>query len=289
MQGQQEEIRVGDLPIHGTHRPIVQDVYDFSALDVPSSWDSTFNIGQQAVDHFALHMPSHPSEASAPSHAAHPPIPNVPITHVIPPTPVKASLTSDSRRNLDAESGAALVGRRSEEANAAIEKQFNFIDGAINELVASTGIPVHQVLNLFMKSRGRIHNATNHWNIYGQYFKLYCLQELERAGKDRNVISKLIVFLPTTLIDSFVHLVTSTIQRDCYKCFQDTYPDTWQEILTTFDEAQTSSGPPLTVMQWSHEFTRLSRKVTTLVRLVLCNLLVLMKSPVGFCHCETWL
>ncbi|KAG1887638.1 hypothetical protein F4604DRAFT_1504289, partial [Suillus subluteus] len=137
-------------------------------------------------------------------------------------------------------------GRRSEDANAAMEKQFDIINCAINELVVSTGMPMQQVLNLFLKSRGRVNNGTNHWNIYGQYFKAHRLCELQRAGKDVNVI------------------ITSTIQGECYRSFQDTYPDDWQDILDTFDETRIASGPPLTVAQRSQEFTRLTKKVMSL-------------------------
>ncbi|KAG2028731.1 hypothetical protein BDR03DRAFT_882800 [Suillus americanus] len=150
-------------------------------------------------------------------------------------------------------SGAAVVGRRSEDANAAMEKQFDLIDCAINELVVSTGMPTQQVLNLFLKSRGRVNNGTNHWNIYGQYFKAHRLRELQRAGKDANII------------------ITSTIQGECYRSFQDAYPEDWQDILDTFDETRIASGPPLTVAQRSQEFTRLTKKVTSMVSLTLCT------------------
>ncbi|KAG2101765.1 hypothetical protein BD769DRAFT_1305315, partial [Suillus cothurnatus] len=136
-------------------------------------------------------------------------------------------------------------GRRSEDANAAMEKQFDLIDCAINELVVSTGMPTQQVLNLFLKSRGRVNNGTNHWNIYGQYFKAHRLRELHGY-------------------DSCWDAVTSTIQGECYRSFQDAYPEDWQDILDTFDETQIASGPPLTVAQRSQEFTRLTKKVTSM-------------------------
>jgi hypothetical protein len=189
-----------------------QEVYDFSSLDVPaSSWDPiamSFDIAQPADSQvFALHT-SHPSETNArPNCVSSPPCLDVPVTRVIPPTPAKVTLAGDLTMNGEGGlSGASVVvGRRSEETNAIMEKQFEFIDGAINELVTLTGIPTPQVLNLFLKSRGRIQNTTNHWNIYGQYFKMYRLQELERAGKNGNVISKAFFLSPLLMVTHTCH------------------------------------------------------------------------------------
>jgi hypothetical protein len=119
-----------------------------------------------------------PHESHLPEHNTSPHVPllpglNVPATHVIPPTPANASNTQGGP------SGASVAGRRSEDANAAMEKQFDLIDHTIDELVVSTGMPMQQILNLFLKSRSHINNGTNHWNIYRQYFKAHCLRKLQ--------------------------------------------------------------------------------------------------------------
>lgn len=206
MSGQTQQ----DLPIRSGE----QDAYDFSSLDVPApSWDSIAGGSFDVMQPNNLFIPheSHLPEHNTPPHVPLPTGLNIPATRVIPPTPVNpvmmGNLTMDTgvippppanpvmmgNLAMDTQggpSGAAVVGRRSEDANAAMEKQFDLIDCAINELVVSTGMPTQQVLNLFLKSRGRVNNGTNHWNIYGQYFKAHRLRELQRAGKDANIISK---------------------------------------------------------------------------------------------------
>ncbi|KAG1904934.1 uncharacterized protein F5891DRAFT_1183575 [Suillus fuscotomentosus] len=258
MQGQTQQ----DLPIRSGE----QDTYDFSSLDFPApSWDpmagGLFNVMQPA-NLFIPHE-SHPPEHNTPPHVPLLPVLNIPATCVIPPTPTNpvmmGNLTMDTQGG---PSGAAVVGQRSEDANTAIEKQFDLIDCAINELVVSTGMPTQQVLNLFLKSRGRINNGTNYWNIYGQYFKAYRLCELHGS-------------------DSCWDAVTLTIQGEY--------------ILNTFDETRIASGPPLTVAQWSQEFTRLTKKVTSLLdlatakhgfeaALLMCGKVVNQDASIGYIH-----
>ncbi|KAG2091659.1 uncharacterized protein F5147DRAFT_586157, partial [Suillus discolor] len=80
-----------------------------------------------------------------------------------------------------------------------------------------------------------------------------------------------------------------------YRSFQDAYPDDWQEILDTFDETRIASGPPLTVAQRSQEFTRLTKKVTSLVNmatakhgfeaaLLMCGKVVNQDASIGYIH-----
>ncbi|KAG1745420.1 uncharacterized protein EDB91DRAFT_1246290 [Suillus paluster] len=198
---------------------------------------------------------------------------NIPSTYVIPPTPAKPV----DGEGWSSSSGAAAVGRRSDEMNTAMDEHFELIDGIINQLALKTGFSMQQVLNLFLKSHSHIHNVINHWNVYGQYFKLYRLQELERAGKDGNMI------------------ITSAIQQECYGCFQTAYPDTWQEILETFDEAWTFTWSPVTVRQRSQEFGRLTRKVTSLLdsatvmhgfeaALIMCGKVVNQDASISYIH-----
>lgn len=195
MSGQTQQ----DLPIRSGE----QDAYNFSSLDVPApSWDSIAGGSFDVMQPNNLFIPheSHLPEHNMPLHVPLPTGLNIPATHDIPPIPVNpvmmGNLTMDTgvippppanpvmmgNLAMDTQggpSGAAVVGRRSEDANAAMEKQFDLIDCAINELVVSTGMPTQQVLNLFLKSHGCVNNGTNHWNIYGQYFKAHRLRELQ--------------------------------------------------------------------------------------------------------------
>ncbi|KAG1841837.1 hypothetical protein F4604DRAFT_1597836, partial [Suillus subluteus] len=83
--------------------------------------------------------------------------------------------------------------------------------------------------------------------------------------------------------------------QECYECFQNAYHDTWQEILETFDEAQTSSRPAVTVGQHSQEFGRLTKKVTSLLdsattkhgfeaALIMCGKVVNQDASLGYIH-----
>ncbi|KAG2074971.1 hypothetical protein BDR04DRAFT_1150791 [Suillus decipiens] len=223
----------------------------------------SFNV-MQPTNLFIPHK-SHLPEHNTPPHVPLLPGLNVPATHVIPPTPTNANNTQGGP------SGASVVGQRSEDANTAMEKQFNLINCTIDELVVLTGMSMQQILNLFLKSCGCINNITNHWNIYRQYFKAHCLHELWRAGKDVNVIS------------------------ECYRSFQDAYPDDWQDILDTFNKTQIASGLPLTVTQQSQEFTRLTKKVTSLLdlattkhgfeaALLMCRKAMNQDASIGYIH-----
>ncbi|KAG0695572.1 hypothetical protein DFH29DRAFT_1005338 [Suillus ampliporus] len=98
------------------------------------------------------------------------------LSHYSPDTSVherfpEESLTSHSKE-------PPVVGRRSAETNAALDAGFVVIDQALLELARSTTMPMHQVINLFMKSRGRTVSSINYWNLYSNYFKDKSKQEL---------------------------------------------------------------------------------------------------------------
>ncbi|KAG2104044.1 uncharacterized protein F5147DRAFT_529189, partial [Suillus discolor] len=114
-------------------------------------------------------------------------------------------------------------GRRTDEVNGLLDEQFKVIDDIFNNLVAKTGLPLQQISHAYHKARGRIHSAFNHWNVYGHYLKVNRTQELRRLGKD---------------VGTDNAQITSTIRGECYKVFQLAYPDTWQDILEVFEEAE---------------------------------------------------
>jgi hypothetical protein len=87
------------------------------------------------------------------------------------------SLTSHSKE-------PPVVGRRSAETNATLDAGFAAVDQALLELSRTTGMPMHQVINLFMKSRGRTASTINYWNLYSNYFKDKAKQELTRLGQN---------------------------------------------------------------------------------------------------------
>jgi len=45
-------------------------------------------------------------------------------------------------------------------------------------------MPVQQVINAFLKSRGRAVHNVNYWNVYANYFKDHMQQELARLKEE---------------------------------------------------------------------------------------------------------
>jgi hypothetical protein len=172
---------------------------------------------------FELQRPSHVAQASLaplPSTSINPPAPDAriptpglrqaslappPSTNIIPPTPNTRIPTPGPSQRLDLShySPATIsserfpeesltshskeppvVGRRSAETNATLDAGFAAVDQALLELSRTTGMPMHQVINLFMKSRGRTASTINYWNLYSNYFKDKAKQELTRLGQN---------------------------------------------------------------------------------------------------------
>jgi hypothetical protein len=76
-----------------------------------------------------------------------------------------------------------VSGRKSDDANAILDAGFIDIEQSFIRLARSTAMPIQQVINCFLKSRGRMTVQTNFWNIYARsYFKDNVEQELARVG-----------------------------------------------------------------------------------------------------------
>lgn len=172
---------------------------------------------------FELQRPSHMAQASLaplPSTSINPPAPDAriptlglhqaslappPSTNIIPPMPDTRIPTPGPSQRLDLShySPATIssewfpeesltshseelpvVSHRSAETNATLDAGFAAVDQALLELSRTTGMPMHQVINLFMKSRGRTASSINYWNLYSNYFKDNTKQELGRLGQN---------------------------------------------------------------------------------------------------------
>jgi hypothetical protein len=128
-------------------------------------------------------------------------------TNIIPPTPLKDAGSNSSIAQADpphsvsgafesisgghdyegtpaSTSGEPFVtGRKSAEIQKILDDGFINIEQSLLQLSESTSIPLQQVVNLFLKSRGRIMINTNFWNIYSRsYFKDNVEEELARIG-----------------------------------------------------------------------------------------------------------
>ncbi|KAG1872240.1 hypothetical protein F4604DRAFT_1495736, partial [Suillus subluteus] len=132
-------------------------------------------------------------------------------------------------------------GRRSAETNTALDAGFAAVDQTLLELSRSTMMPVHQVLNLFMKSRGHNASSINYWNLYSNYFKDNSKQELTRLCQN----------IPAGECTPSV-----TVRKECYAKFKEQFPDMYQDILDTHDELTSLGGLPHTVSQRAQAFQR---------------------------------
>lgn len=175
---------------------------------------------------FELQRPSHVAQASlAPllSTSINPPILDAhistlglhqasiappPSTSIIPPTPDMRIPTPGPSQRLDLSHYSPttisseqfpeesltshseeppVVGHRSAETNATLDAGFVAVDQALLKLSRTTGMPMHQVINLFMKSRGCTASSINYWNLYSNYFKDNTKQKLGRLGQNLTV------------------------------------------------------------------------------------------------------
>ncbi|KIK42190.1 hypothetical protein CY34DRAFT_46605, partial [Suillus luteus UH-Slu-Lm8-n1] len=162
-----------------------------------------------------------------------------------------------------------IVGRRSAETNAALDTGFAAVDQTLLELSRSTAMPVHQVINLFMKSRGCTASSINYWNLYSNYFKDKAKQELTRLGV--------------------------TTRKECYAKFKEQFPDTYQDILDTHDELTSLDGLPQTIGQRVQAFQGFHRRVTNILDVastkfgfesatVMCGKIVNQDASLGHVH-----
>ncbi|KAG1767429.1 hypothetical protein EDD22DRAFT_763625, partial [Suillus occidentalis] len=130
-------------------------------------------------------------------------------------------------------------GHRSAETNATLDAGFAAVDQALLELSRTTGMPMHQVINLFMKSRGRTASSINYWNLYSNYFKDNTKQELGRLGQNLTVGER-----------------TPSRRKECYAKFKEQFPDTYQDILDTHEELASLGALPQTIGQRGQAFQR---------------------------------
>ncbi|KAG1878080.1 hypothetical protein DFJ58DRAFT_644314, partial [Suillus subalutaceus] len=138
-------------------------------------------------------------------------------------------------------------GRKSANNNAILEAAFIEIKQSFLELSRSTSIPVQQVINWFLKSRGRTTVSTNFWNIYARsYFKDHTEQELARVGYK---------------VPADGGSPGMSIRTKCYDLFKEAFPDTYKDILSVHDEVKMLSASPQTVSQRAQEFQKYYRRM----------------------------
>ncbi|KAG1873296.1 hypothetical protein C8R48DRAFT_669895 [Suillus tomentosus] len=173
-----------------------------------------------------------------------------------------------------------VIGRRSDDMNAELESGFGDIERCFLKLSTSTTLPKNQLINLFLKSRGRTVNGTNYWNLYANYFKDYVQQELTRISKE---------------VPEGGGTPSATVRRQCYEKFKMAFPDTYQDILSRHEEASLLGSSPQTIAQRAQAFQKHYRSVSSLLEsgsarfgfeaaIVLCGKVVNEDGSLGHCY-----
>ncbi|KAG1835772.1 hypothetical protein DFJ58DRAFT_847386 [Suillus subalutaceus] len=201
----------------------------------------------------------HPAPYVPPQDHAHP----IPATNIIPPTPLKdgggktpgASASTDNallastrdpspKLDLGHYSPATTYRVRfPEESEPRMHQEDQAVTGrrsADMNAALDTGF-----------SRGRSVNGTNYWNLYANYFKDHLQEELGRCEKEKSEGSG----TPSATLR----------RRKCYEKFKDTFPDTYQDILSKHEEVALLSSSPQTIAQRGQAFQKHYRSVTSIL------------------------
>ncbi|KAG2104681.1 uncharacterized protein F5147DRAFT_545195, partial [Suillus discolor] len=90
-------------------------------------------------------------------------------------------------------------------------------------------------------------------------------------------------------------LIGAGVRRRCYELFKKTYPDSYQDILNTYEELNMLSDAPQTIAQHTQTFQKLYRRVGSILdgaaarqgfeaALVMCGNIVNEDSSLGHVH-----
>ncbi|KAG1897302.1 uncharacterized protein F5891DRAFT_1192000 [Suillus fuscotomentosus] len=188
--------------------------------------------------------------------------PPLPATNIIPPTPFQTN-TSTSTNSIGVvttfhqrfpeehepvthQEGNTVTGRRSAELNTALDVGFAAVERCFLDLSTSTTLPVSQLINLFLKSRGRTVNGTNYWNLYANYFKEHIKTELARIGREAPAGGG---------------TPSATVHTQCYDKFKEAYPESYQDLLLMHKEALLLGSSTQTIAQRGQGFQKHYRRV----------------------------
>ena len=126
--------------------------------------------------------------------------PNIPIMRIIPPTPIDATSSLGAEDNVrtrqpspgQSEPSTPTAGRRSAAINSILDEGYNSLEDILMQLVDKTALSLQQIMDGWHKSKGRIINGINHWNLYTKYIVKHEDQERWRLGLPADIFSMLI-------------------------------------------------------------------------------------------------
>ncbi|KAG6373007.1 hypothetical protein JVT61DRAFT_7058 [Boletus reticuloceps] len=164
------------------------------------------------------------------------------------PTPSSRSkgapklLTAGADETDKAVAGPSALGRTPVRVNSILDESFQDINLLFSQLASRVGLPFQQVINRFMKQYACT-CSNNYWNTYQKFHASNKEQELARLGD-----------IDLTALTPSVHTI-----KNCYKQFQQEYPDTWQNILSTFEAVDHSAEGGKSLAHRQALFLRLSK------------------------------
>lgn len=132
---------------------------------------------------------------------------NIPIMRIIPPTPIDtASLVgaddfADAGTSLpgQGEPSMPMAGRRTALINSILDEGYNNLEDILMQLVNKTALSPQQIMDRWHKTKGRVINGVNHWNLYVKYLAKHEGQERQRLGLLADDLSKLIYLILQSL------------------------------------------------------------------------------------------
>ena len=127
--------------------------------------------------------------------------PNIPLTRVIPLTPIDAASSlvgGDNRVDVgtslpgQGEPSTPMAGSRTTLINGILDEGYNDLKNILTQLVNKTALSPQQIMDGWHKSKGQVINGVNHWNLYAKYLAKHEDQEQRRLGLFPDILSKLI-------------------------------------------------------------------------------------------------
>jgi len=179
--------------------------------------------------------------------------------------------SDDSHADLDEnEDSQFAVGRPSDAVLDIIQEGLDHITTYLTDLTVRSGQPPQQLIDHFIKQYARL-NLANDWNKYSKYFALNTQVELDRFRKTGPQVGAIDMKCKDTVASDTSlytnHISAVTVRKQCYKLFKQEYPETWQIILTKFEESTHYTEAGKTVGQQQQMFHKSAKSYTQLASL----------------------
>ncbi|KIM58048.1 hypothetical protein SCLCIDRAFT_81363, partial [Scleroderma citrinum Foug A] len=155
-----------------------------------------------------------------------------------------------------------------------LDEGYNDLKNILTHLVNKTALSPQQIMDGWHKSKGRVINRVNHWNLYAKYLAKHEDQERQRLGLS-DILSKSIPLL--------------------HMKFKEENNEAWQEILELHDLLESSEASPQTIVHRMQSFGKIKRRLINLVEgaatkhgfevaLVMCGKVINEDVSLGFTH-----